>query len=876
MEIDSEEERRLQSKLNECAITFMDKKNVLDARDKLLRLRQDRQTDLAKAVAVVGTCPDMCPELERYFRIETNQVSPFEMDLIADTNGKPDESRMVKEYRRSGADQEEPLAHELRPIHVLEYTMNYLCLEIVDRYEIDGNMAEWFDFIWSRTRSIRKDITQQHLIDIRSVTLIEQCARFHIFCAYYLCEQEMKAFDPKINEENLNNCLQTLKDFYYDLSIRGIYCDNEPEFRAYDILLNLGNGETLSELKHFQQSVKQSADVQLAIKLYQSYDNRNHVKFFRFVRRADFFKSCILNRYLNPFRIKALNIQRRAYSVPKSSIPIAYPVANLIEILAFDNFDELSYFCDRVGLQYDEDNVYFRKNHIIGIDSGNLMTRSHNLVMAKLHTTPGRAILGNNNVSFESYQIKPVHSSFNTNDKLIYDKNNLISSAIITNNQQPIREVNELQSIIQNNNQQTSTGFTFKNQIEKLATKENIFKTNDTVSFRFPQIQTFDSNIPFQVASIPTPQEKPVDIIDRKKIINQIIYPVFDSILKDIIRSQTNQIYNRMKMTIRESERIYNQLIAGQIHNTAVKTITRQKQLKNVMIQVSKNTLNSLIISIIRSTCKKVYTDHVIKIDLLRRNISSFANNLFDEMLTVIARSEIESAINDELRRQDERIKQWRHHFIQRKYLNKWFHYYRQRKRYNFYRETFPAAPIKIIQTVHNDKFDDEQYEDLFLNNISMIDDNYIKMNDSFKRKLAYSTSPNDLQQNETNKRFLSSMNGMIKNNDNSGLMRKYFQRWLREIRRVKRKRIRQQFPSAPMTYLPNEQQHLDQKQLPNSLSIIDTSIVNAGESLHQNLLRKLNCDFDSTVTLIRKTLSERRQQRQQLVSKSMIVDSQE
>ncbi|XP_046912006.2 RRM_XMAS2 and SAC3_GANP domain-containing protein xmas [Dermatophagoides farinae] len=874
MEIDSEEERRLQSKLNECATTFMDKKNVLDARDKLLRLRKDRQTDLSKAVAVVGTCPDMCPELERYFRIETNQVSPFEMDSMANPNGRPDEIRMVKEYRRSGADQEEPLAHELRPIHVLEYTMNYLCLEIVDRYEIDGNMAEWFDFIWSRTRSIRKDITQQHLIDLKSVTLTEQCARFHIFCAYYLCEQEMKDFDPKINEENLNNCLQTLKDFYNDLSIRGIYCDNEAEFRAYDILLNLGNGETLSELKHFHVSIKQSADVQLAIKLYQSYDSRNHVKFFRFVRQADFFKSCILNRYLNRFRIKTLNIQRKAYTIPKSSNAIAYPVANLIDLLAFDDFKELSHFCNRVGLQYDNDNIYFRKNHLIDIDNGNLITRSQNLVMNKLYTTPGRAILGND--SIESIQIVPVHSSFDSNDKLIYDKNNLISSSVTIH--QPIRKINEppppFNTATIQNTPTTGMAFNFKNQIDKLAIKdnENVLKTTDTTLFQFPQIQKFDSNFSFKVNTIASTQQWPIDkpdddkVIDRSKIIDQIKWPIFDSFLKRIIRSHTKRIYYRT-LWVQESEKIYHQLMVEKIFDTVAETMVKQKRLKDIVIQISMDTLNSLMTTIIRSTCEQIYSDHVIKINSLRQNISLLAKNLCDNMLSVIARSVIESVIADERHRQDERIKEWRLHFIQQKYLNKWFHYYRQRKRYNFYRDTFPAAPIKIAR-IKVPMCDDKPDDNLLLNNVTLIDDNYIKVNDSFKRKLAYSM-PIDQQQGVMNKR-LSSRNGIMQNDDHR-LLGKYFRRWLSETRRVKKKRIRQQFPSAPMMmHLSSNQHHqrqYDDQPLsigPNDLSIIDASILNADKSLHQNLLRKLNYDFDSTVTMIRKTLSERRQQRQQ------------
>lgn len=55
----------------------------------------------------------------------------------------------------------------------------------------------------------------------------------------------MSTFDPKINNENLVKCLQTLKHLYYDLSLRGQRCPNEPEFRAYDVLLSLNEGDTV-------------------------------------------------------------------------------------------------------------------------------------------------------------------------------------------------------------------------------------------------------------------------------------------------------------------------------------------------------------------------------------------------------------------------------------------------------------------------------------------------------------------------------------------------------------------------------------------------------------------------------------------------------
>lgn len=63
------------------------------------------------------------------------------------------------------------------------------------------------------------------------VLLMERCVRFHIYSAHRLIEEESNVFDVKINNENLSKSLKTLKDFYHDLNLRGIECDNEAEFR---------------------------------------------------------------------------------------------------------------------------------------------------------------------------------------------------------------------------------------------------------------------------------------------------------------------------------------------------------------------------------------------------------------------------------------------------------------------------------------------------------------------------------------------------------------------------------------------------------------------------------------------------------------------
>ena len=100
--------------------------------------------------------------------------------------------------------------------------------------------GEWFEFVWSTTRGLRKDITQQQLANPTAVAIVEKCARFHIVCAERLIEEDSHNFARKLNDENLTKCLQTLKHMYEDLGLEGVESPCEPEFRAYEILMNLG------------------------------------------------------------------------------------------------------------------------------------------------------------------------------------------------------------------------------------------------------------------------------------------------------------------------------------------------------------------------------------------------------------------------------------------------------------------------------------------------------------------------------------------------------------------------------------------------------------------------------------------------------------
>ena len=130
-------------------------------------------------------------------------------------------------------------------IILLIFLNNFLVLNwygICVLYLINSICSMYINLVFLRC----KDITQLRLNDLTAVDLLERCARFHIYCSHRLCEEDVAVFDEKINNKNLTNCLQSLKELYDDLwTNHGIQSPNEAEFRAYVVLMNLNEGEIL-------------------------------------------------------------------------------------------------------------------------------------------------------------------------------------------------------------------------------------------------------------------------------------------------------------------------------------------------------------------------------------------------------------------------------------------------------------------------------------------------------------------------------------------------------------------------------------------------------------------------------------------------------
>uniref|UniRef100_A0A0M3K3H9 Germinal-center associated nuclear protein (inferred by orthology to a human protein) n=1 Tax=Anisakis simplex TaxID=6269 RepID=A0A0M3K3H9_ANISI len=338
------------------------KYQVLDERDKIMCRGRVKSADVENAIVTQGTCADMCPEKERYQRVVQKRLSVYECD----ENGVMLPELTVKDYSRSAADQEEPLSHELRPSDVLERTMNYLLSRVAENIPTkDEELAQWYDFLWNRTRAIRKDLTQQMLINNTAVKLIEQCVRFHIFVSHRLCELGLNEFDQRMNTENLTKSLQSLRYLYGDLAKRGSRCPSEAEFRAYDVLLNLSDSNILREVLTYRRDIRESPEVRLALRLFSSFQSGNYVRFFRMLKeKGTYLQCCICHRYFDNVRTKALYVltssshesHRLGNMVLRSTTTNRYPLVKLAELLGFDDITQASTTLGLHGVYLDGDN----------------------------------------------------------------------------------------------------------------------------------------------------------------------------------------------------------------------------------------------------------------------------------------------------------------------------------------------------------------------------------------------------------------------------------------------------------------------------------------------------------------------------------------
>ena len=201
-----------------------------------VRASSTGREDLHQAVNLVGTCMTMCPVDELEERRNESNIQALEQCMpgrLHPPNWTLKETA-VKRLRRSAADYKLDVPSWVRPPDVLEQTMGYLEEWVIerDRQGLDPRFPQpnipppsldVYQFIWDRTRMIRKDFILQNYVgsggkcDARAVRCHERIARWHAMCEHQLSHiSDFVLMQSQQNVQELNQTIKTLNGLYDD------------------------------------------------------------------------------------------------------------------------------------------------------------------------------------------------------------------------------------------------------------------------------------------------------------------------------------------------------------------------------------------------------------------------------------------------------------------------------------------------------------------------------------------------------------------------------------------------------------------------------------------------------------------------------------
>ncbi|KAK0915084.1 actin cytoskeleton and mitosis protein [Friedmanniomyces endolithicus] len=340
----------------------------------------DKPRSLAEAITPVGTCQDMCAEFERVQRAAQNDVWKEEMTVAQGlhNNGKPepDESRMVKKFRRAAAGLEEQLPSDLRPPSVLKQTCDYLFDEVVGHAP---TLEKVHHFVWDRTRAVRNDFSIQQLTKPEhlrtAIDCYERIARFHILSLHQLAvhPRPYDNYDAQQEREQLDRTLLSLMQ-YYDDSRGQIDLPNESEFRAYCVIFQPQDPipDIEDRAQTWPRHIVKDGKVRKALDLYAAACNTadaqgplkpraNHLiaqqdfkRFWTLVdsKQVSYLMACVAEIYFNLVRRTTLNAISRGFRQRASVSPTDFTLDVLRGLFMFDDEEQVYTFCKAYGFSF--------------------------------------------------------------------------------------------------------------------------------------------------------------------------------------------------------------------------------------------------------------------------------------------------------------------------------------------------------------------------------------------------------------------------------------------------------------------------------------------------------------------------------------------
>ena len=145
-------------------------------------------------------------------------------------------------------------------LNELQMTVDYLLDNILVQHGIEAT----HNFIWGRTRAVRRDLYRQRDHSVDAIYCLERIVRYHILAFHVVCRGQREVETLEI--EQLKKALQSLTEVYHDA--RPKYTSpNEPEFRSYYILMHIRSRQALFTLRKLPPAVYYSPVLQWALRI---------------------------------------------------------------------------------------------------------------------------------------------------------------------------------------------------------------------------------------------------------------------------------------------------------------------------------------------------------------------------------------------------------------------------------------------------------------------------------------------------------------------------------------------------------------------------------------------------------------------------------
>ncbi|KAK3359821.1 SAC3/GANP/Nin1/mts3/eIF-3 p25 family-domain-containing protein [Lasiosphaeria hispida] len=336
----------------------------------------EKRRRLEDALPFKGICEDMCPEFEQVSRVAEYDVKYEEKVTQSDgLNAWPDPSKMVKKFGRSAAGQDAPLPMDVRSVAALRRTTDYLFNDLL---QSDDNLPSMHNYLWDRTRAVRKDFTfhsQKSPEEMKDmVYCFETITRFHATALHLLSRKGYANddFDYKQEIEQLGRTILSLMEAYDACRDKHVHCENEPEFRSYYLLLNAHDPSIGTRIPAWGKEFWfESEEIQTALSLIQAMEDVREPKgpikprrmttlsdtafanYFAIVEdsRVSYTMACIAEVHFTSVRQNILKNLVKGYARYRDA-PRTISAPDLNKILRFDTTEEAVEFMGLHGFEF--------------------------------------------------------------------------------------------------------------------------------------------------------------------------------------------------------------------------------------------------------------------------------------------------------------------------------------------------------------------------------------------------------------------------------------------------------------------------------------------------------------------------------------------